>query len=76
MQNIRAFFLALSAVAVIALVTVLTASVTIAFAGMLMIFTALRLLSARLKPVPVRTGNGKTKELRIWNDGRGTIIDL
>lgn len=76
MQNIRAFFFALTGIAVIAFVAVLTASLTVAFAGMLAIFTAIRLLSARLKPVPVRAKSTKQDTMRVWNDGRGTIIDL
>ncbi|MGF9566294.1 hypothetical protein [Neorhizobium sp. JUb45] len=76
MQNIRAFFLAVSGIAVIALVAVLTASLTAAFAGMLAIFTGIRLLSSRLKPVPVRATTAKPENMRVWNDGRGTIIDL
>ncbi|MDP9839220.1 putative membrane protein [Neorhizobium huautlense] len=76
MQNIRAFFFALSGIAVIAFVAVLTASLTVTFAGMLAIFTGIRLLSARLKPVPVRAKTARQENMRVWNDGRGTIIDL
>lgn len=76
MQNIRAVFFALSGIAVIAFVAVLTASLTIAFVGMLAIFTAVRMLSASLKPVPVRAKQAKPETMRVWNDGRGTIIDL
>jgi hypothetical protein len=36
-----------------------------------------RALSMKMKPAPVRAkaNNGKP-EMRVWNDGRGTIIDL
>jgi hypothetical protein len=79
MQNIRALFLGLAGIAAITTLVVLTASITLAFAAMLAVFTAVKALSLRPKPVPVRakasTGN-KQDTMRVWNDGRGTIIDL
>lgn len=75
MQNIRAFFLVASGVALFAFFALLTASLTVAFAGILALLTAGRALSARLKPVPVRAKASK-RDMRVWNDGRGTIIDL
>lgn len=75
MQNIRSFFLFTTGVALFALAALLTASLTVAFAGILGVLAAGRLLSARLKPVPVKTKQPDT-DMRIWNDGRGTIIDL
>lgn len=75
MQNIRAFFVIVSAIAVLAMAALLTASLTVAFVGILAVLSLGRALSARLKPVPVRAKAGK-REMRVWNDGRGTIIDL
>lgn len=75
MQNIRTFFLVTSGAAIFAFFALLTASLTVAFAGILAILAAGRALSARLKPVPVRAKAGKP-DMRVWNDGRGTIIDL
>ena len=75
MQNIRVFFVIVSAIAVLAMAALLTASLTIAFAGILAVLSIGRALSARLKPVPVRAKANK-REMRVWNDGRGTIIDL
>jgi len=75
MQNIRAFFVIVSAIAVLAMAALLTASLTVAFVGTLAILSIGRALSARLKPVPVRAKANK-REMRVWNDGRGTIIDL
>ena len=74
MQNIRALFLGLVGVAAVTALVVLTASITRAFAGMLAVFTALRALTPRMKPVPVRA-KGSRRDMRVWNDGRGTIID-
>jgi hypothetical protein len=33
------------------------------------------MVSSKLKPVPVRAKN-KQSDMRVWNDGRGTIIDM
>lgn len=81
MQNIRAFFVIVSAIALLAMAALLTASLTVAFAGILALLSIGRALSARLKPVPVRARTHKgaktnQREMRVWNDGRGTIIDL
>ncbi len=75
MQNIRSFFLFATGIALFALAALLTASLTVAFVGILGALAAGRLLSARLKPVPVRV-KAQKDDMRVWNDGRGTIIDL
>jgi hypothetical protein len=80
MQNIRAFFVVASAIAVLAMAAVLTASLTVAFAGILVLLSIGRAISTRLNPVPVRSKSFASKpdsrDIRVWNDGRGTIIDL
>ncbi len=75
MQNIRSFFVIITAIALLAAATLLTASLTIAFMGTLAILSIGKMLSSKLKPVPVRTKN-KQSDMRVWNDGRGTIIDM
>ncbi len=75
MHNIRVFFVIVSAIALFAMAALLTASLTVAFAGILTVLSIGRAVSARLKPVPVRAKTGK-REMHVWNDGRGTIIDL
>jgi hypothetical protein len=77
MKNIRSLFIALAGAAVFAGLALLTVSLTLAFAAILTVFLAVRALSLRTKPVPVRatTTDGR-KPMRVWNDGRGTIIDL
>jgi hypothetical protein len=77
MQNVRAFFVIVSAIAVLAVAALLTASLTVAFAGILAVLSIGRALSAQVKPAPVKA-RAKTnqREMRVWNDGRGTIIDL
>jgi hypothetical protein len=76
MQNVRAFFVIISAIAVLAAAAFLTASLTIAFAGILAMLSIGRAVSMQLKPVPVKVRANRQREMRVWNDGRGTIIDL
>ena len=75
MQNIRSFFVIVTAIAVLAAAALLTASLTIAFMGTLAVLSIGKALSSRLKPVPVRT-KSRQNDMRVWNDGRGTIIDM
>ena len=75
MQNIRSFFIIVTAIALLAAAALLTASLTIAFMGTLAILSIGKALTSRLKPVPVRA-KSKQRDMRVWNDGRGTIIDM
>ena len=75
MQNIRSFALFTTGIALFTLAALLTASLTVAFAGILGVLAAGRLLYTRLKPIPVKT-KARKEDMRIWNDGHGTIIDL
>ncbi|GAC1044918.1 hypothetical protein [Rhizobium sp. No.120] len=78
MQNIRSLFIALAGITVFAAMALFTVSVTLAVGAILTVLMAARALSLRMKPAPVRAKaktNGQ-REMRIWNDGRGTIIDL
>lgn len=76
MQGIRSFFIAASGIAILALVALFTASLTVAFIGVLAVLSAGRLLSARLKPAPIPVKPRNQRDMRVWNDGKGTIIDL
>lgn len=75
MQNIRSFFVIVTAIALLAAAALLTASLTIALMGTLAILSIGKALSSRLKPAPVRA-KSKQSDMRVWNDGRGTIIDM
>ncbi|MCZ7932841.1 hypothetical protein O9X90_10995 [Agrobacterium leguminum] len=76
MQGIRSFFIAASGIAILAIVALFTASLTVAFIGVLAVLSAVRLLSARLKPAPIPVKPRNQRDMRVWNDGKGTIIDL
>jgi hypothetical protein len=78
MQNVRTLFISLAAVTAFTAIALLTFSLTLAVGGILTVLMVARALSLRLKlkPAPVRARAGSQREMRIWNDGRGTIIDL
>ncbi|MDR6103642.1 hypothetical protein QE369_003839 [Agrobacterium larrymoorei] len=78
MQGIRTFFIAASSIAVLALAALFTASLTIALVGTLAVLSIAKMFSSRLKPEPIRvkTQDHRQQNMRVWNDGRGTIIDL
>ncbi|WP_208249445.1 hypothetical protein WGT02_00505 [Rhizobium sp. T1470] len=80
MQSIRSIFLLLAGITAFVALAVFTFSVTLAVGGILTVLMVGRALSLKMKPAPVRA-TPKTKphsaeNMRIWNDGRGTIIDL
>ncbi|MDR7145882.1 hypothetical protein [Rhizobium sp. BE258] len=77
MQNIRSIFLMLAGVTVFVALALFTFSVTLAVGGILTVLMVGRAMSLKMKPAPVRAkAQTQQREMRIWNDGRGTIIDL
>ncbi|EJJ25697.1 hypothetical protein LVY75_32435 [Sinorhizobium sp. B11] len=76
MQNIRSIFFMLAGATVFVAMLLLTFSVTLAVGGILTVLMVGRALSMKMKPAPVRARADGKREMRIWNDGRGTIIDL
>ncbi|PZM09748.1 hypothetical protein [Rhizobium tubonense] len=76
MQNVRSLFLALTGITIFAALALLTVSLTLAIGGILTVCLVGRALSMRLKPAPIRAKANRQREMHIWNDGRGTIIDL
>jgi hypothetical protein len=76
MQNIRSIFFMLAGATVFVAMLLLTFSVTLAVGGILTMLMVGRALSMKMKPAPVRARADGKREMRVWNDGRGTIIDL
>lgn len=76
MQNIRSIFFMLAGATVFVAMLLLTFSVTLAVGGILTVLMVGRALSMKMKPAPVRARTDGKREMRVWNDGRGTIIDL
>jgi hypothetical protein len=76
MQNIRSIFFMLAGATVFVAMLLLTFSVTLAVGGILTVLMVGRALSMKMKSAPVRARADGKREMRVWNDGRGTIIDL
>lgn len=81
MQSIRSIFLTVAGIMFTLMALVFTASLGLALAGIAAVVLTGTAISARLSPKPVRATVNRTsvrrgREPRIWNDGRGTIIDL
>ena len=86
MRSIRAFFLTLAGLTFVAVVTVFTASIGIAIAGIATVLLLGQWLSSMLssgEPQPAKayaraqqTERDGQRGMRVWNDGKGTIIDM
>jgi hypothetical protein len=83
MRSIRSFLLTLAGLTFVAVVALFTASIGLAIAGAISVLVFGQWLSSFLsdKPAPVRAyARAKTRreqdQMRIWNDGKGTIIDM
>ncbi|WP_180897995.1 hypothetical protein [Martelella soudanensis] len=79
MENFRSVVMAIVGLAAVAFVTVFAASVGLALLGLLAVLTVARMVAFKLSrvPVPVRTRDCRRKDgMRVWDDGKGKIIDL
>jgi hypothetical protein len=81
MQSIRSLLLTIAGIAFTLMAFVFTASLGLALIGIASVVIAGTTIAARLAPKPVRApvnrnSTRQSREPRIWNDGRGTIIDL
>lgn len=88
MRSIRAFLFTLAGLTFVAVVTVFTASIGIALAGVATVLLFGQWLSSILsgherQPQPARAyaraeraKEQRDREMRVWNDGKGTIIDM
>jgi len=79
MNSVRSFFVMLAGITLVGILAILTASISVVFVGLLSVSLVARALTVRLqpKPVPVRAKQKtRSDNIRVWNDGRGTIIDM
>lgn len=84
MQRIRSVVFTVFAMLVAGATVVFAASIGLAIAGIVAVLMLGSMLAGKLQPAPVRATtrarNDRAapgqREPRIWNDGRGTIIDL
>lgn len=83
MRSIRSFLLTLAGLTFVAVLALFTASIGLAIAGAITVLVFGQWLSSLLsdKPAPVRAyarakGRREQDQMHIWNDGKGTIIDM
>lgn len=84
MRSIRSFFFTLAGLTFVAVLALFTASVGIAIAGAASVLLFGQWLSSLLsgnerEPVRAYARTQRTQEgrpVRVWNDGKGTIIDM
>jgi hypothetical protein len=85
MRSIRSFFLTLAGLTLVAIVALFTASIGIAIAGAISVLLFGQWLSSLLsgheerEPVRAYARTHRTQDghpVRVWNDGKGTIIDM
>lgn len=76
MHNIRSAVLAFAGLALIGLAAAFAVSLTLVIGAFLTVTLAVRMLMLRTKQAPVYAKARRQEDMRIWNDGKGTIIDL
>lgn len=83
MRSLRSFLLTLGGLTFVAVAALFTASIGLAVAGTVSVLLLGQWLSSLLsqRPEPVRAyARARTRReqdrLRVWNDGKGTIIDM
>ncbi|MDX0885002.1 hypothetical protein GOD57_08715 [Sinorhizobium medicae] len=84
MQSIRSVLFTAAAITITLVAFVFTASLALALAGIEAVVAIGSAIAAKLNPRPIhastraeaRPAGVPPREMRIWNDGRGTIIDL
>lgn len=88
MRSLRSFMLTLSGLTFVAVAALFTASIGLAVAGAVTVLVfgqwLSNALSGKAEPQPVRAYARARRNpqpqhaetLRVWNDGKGTIIDM
>jgi hypothetical protein len=82
MRSLRSFLFTLGGLTFVAVAALFTASLGIAIAGAATVLLFGQWLSAALtsrpqpRPIYARTRQQEERRMRIWNDGKGTIIDM
>lgn len=83
MRSLRSFLLTLGGLTFVAVAALFTASIGLAIAGTISVLLFGQWLSSLLTatPAPVRAyARARTRQeqdrMRVWNDGKGTIIDM
>ncbi|THV22253.1 hypothetical protein [Peteryoungia ipomoeae] len=76
MQNLRSAAFAIAGLAFVGIAAAFAVSLTLIVGALLTVTMAVRMLLPRAKRQPVYARAKRREDLRVWNDGKGTIIDL
>ncbi|MGF0539852.1 hypothetical protein ACQQ2Q_17770 [Agrobacterium sp. ES01] len=78
MQSLRSIAFAIGGIAILAAAAVFTMSLTLLVGAVLTASLIARMVATRVKPAPVRVRANRRNQdnMRVWDDGRGKIIDL
>jgi hypothetical protein len=77
MQSITSILLTVAGIAVMSLFGFVALSLFMIFAGILSVTLLARAMMLKPKQAPVYAETGSSHRVtRVWNDGKGTIIDM
>ncbi len=76
MNAIKTAIFTVIGLAIAGMAAVFTASLLVALAGIGTVLLATRALSMKMQPEPVRVRTHDGNIRRVWDDGRGKIIDM
>ncbi|MFN3833832.1 MAG: hypothetical protein ACK4SQ_16520 [Allorhizobium sp.] len=76
MQNLRSAAYAILGLAFVGLAAAFAVSLTLVIGALLTVTLGARMLMGKTKRAPVYAKVKRPEDMRVWNDGKGTIIDL
>jgi hypothetical protein len=76
MQNIRSAAYAIAGLAFVGIAAAFAVSLTLVIGALLTVTLGARMLMGKTKRAPVYAKAKRSEGVRVWNDGKGTIIDL
>lgn len=81
MRSVRSFFLTLAGLTFVAVTALFTASIGLAIAGVISVLLLGQWLAYTLsrrapQPAYARPKRRDVEQMHVWNDGKGTIIDM
>ena len=80
MDTARTILITLAGLAIAGVAAVFTASMLVALLGVGSVLLAARAISLKMQPEPIparaRRQGGHSQVQRVWDDGRGKIIDM
>ncbi|NBB49626.1 hypothetical protein GVN24_15195 [Rhizobium sp. CRIBSB] len=76
MQSLRSAVIALAGLAFVGLAAAFAVSLTLVVGAFLTVTLGARILMGKTKRAPVYARAKRREDPRVWNDGKGTIIDL